>query len=183
MALSFHGFDSISWHSIWGFFSRLLYSFQDFFSISNFFGPSTTEETWVVEMYIWCIEIQVSYWFYIICITIPKSSCIHFVVRRNCYAFTHFDFNIGWCDVKQLVLVLSLFMDKGITFIVHMASFVRFAKTTVCFANVFVGYVRSNYFRLFVYLLQKSWLLKWDRPSAKRNNSSLHSVFFQALFC
>jgi hypothetical protein len=25
--------------------------------------------------------------------------------------------------------------------------------------------------------------LKGDRPSAKRNNSSVHSVFFQALFC
>jgi hypothetical protein len=30
-----------------------------FFQISNFFGPSTTEETLVVEMLIWCIKIGI----------------------------------------------------------------------------------------------------------------------------
>jgi hypothetical protein len=56
IALSYYGFGAISWHSIWmGFFSRLLYSFH----ISNFFGLSTTEETQVVEMRIWCIKIGI----------------------------------------------------------------------------------------------------------------------------
>jgi hypothetical protein len=43
-----------------GFF-RLLYSFHKFFffRISNFFGLSTTEETEVVEMRIWCIKIDI----------------------------------------------------------------------------------------------------------------------------
>jgi hypothetical protein len=43
----------------WGFF-RLLYSFIFFFfMIYNFFGPSTTEETSVVEMRIRCIKIGI----------------------------------------------------------------------------------------------------------------------------
>jgi cbb3-type cytochrome oxidase subunit 1 len=54
IALSFDGFGSISWHSIW--FFRL---FTIFFLISNFFGLSTTEETCVVEMRIWCIKIGI----------------------------------------------------------------------------------------------------------------------------
>jgi hypothetical protein len=40
-----------------GFFFRLLHSFHNCFRISNFFCLSTTEETWVVEMRIWCIKI------------------------------------------------------------------------------------------------------------------------------
>jgi hypothetical protein len=58
IALSFNGFGSISWHNIC--FFRLLYSVHNFiFRISNFFGLSTTEETWVVEMCIWCIKIGI----------------------------------------------------------------------------------------------------------------------------
>jgi hypothetical protein len=30
-----------------------------FFRISNFFGPSTTEEAWIVEMRIWYIKIGI----------------------------------------------------------------------------------------------------------------------------
>jgi hypothetical protein len=37
---------------------RLFYSFHDCFRISNFFGPSTTEEK-LVEMRIWCITIGI----------------------------------------------------------------------------------------------------------------------------
>jgi L-asparagine transporter-like permease len=38
----------------------LLYSFHNFFfQISNFFGLSTPEETWVVKMRIWCIKIGI----------------------------------------------------------------------------------------------------------------------------
>jgi hypothetical protein len=44
-------------------FFRLFYSFfpapLQFFRISNFFGLSTTEETWFVEMRIWCIRIDI----------------------------------------------------------------------------------------------------------------------------
>jgi hypothetical protein len=44
IALFFDGFGSISWHSIC--FFRLLHSFHNFFfRISNFFDPSTTEES------------------------------------------------------------------------------------------------------------------------------------------
>jgi hypothetical protein len=36
------------------------YKFHNFvFRISNFFGLSTTEETWLVEMRIWCIKIGI----------------------------------------------------------------------------------------------------------------------------
>jgi hypothetical protein len=38
------------------FFSALV-QFSLFFRISKFFGLSTTEETWLVEMRIWCIKI------------------------------------------------------------------------------------------------------------------------------
>ena len=55
IALSFDGFGSISWHSF-GVFFRLFYSFHNF-SDFNFFGLSTTDETWLVEMRIWCIKI------------------------------------------------------------------------------------------------------------------------------
>jgi hypothetical protein len=55
---SFDGFGSISLHSIWVF--RLLYSFHNFFSgFPTFFAQSTTEETKVVEMRIWCIKIGI----------------------------------------------------------------------------------------------------------------------------
>jgi hypothetical protein len=39
-------------------FSALL-QFSQFFRISNFFGLSTTDETWLVEMRIWCIKIGI----------------------------------------------------------------------------------------------------------------------------
>jgi hypothetical protein len=39
-------------------FIRRLFQFSHFFfQISNFFNLSITEETWVVEMHIWCIKI------------------------------------------------------------------------------------------------------------------------------
>jgi hypothetical protein len=38
-------------------FFQLVYSFHIFSRISNFFVLSTTEETWIVEMRIWCIKI------------------------------------------------------------------------------------------------------------------------------
>jgi hypothetical protein len=41
----FDGFGSISMQSIW--FFRLFYNFHICFRISNFFGPSTTEETYL----------------------------------------------------------------------------------------------------------------------------------------
>ena len=42
------------------FFSALLQFSPCFFSrISNFFGLSTTDETWLVEMRIWCIKIGI----------------------------------------------------------------------------------------------------------------------------
>jgi hypothetical protein len=51
--LSFDGFGSISWHCIWYF--RL---FPTIFGLPIFFsGLSTTDETLVVEMRIWCIKI------------------------------------------------------------------------------------------------------------------------------
>jgi hypothetical protein len=54
--IPFHRFGSISWHTIWIF--RLLYNIHSFFRISNFFGLSTTEETFkVVEMSIWYIKV------------------------------------------------------------------------------------------------------------------------------
>jgi hypothetical protein len=58
IALSFDGLSSISWHSVW-FSSDGSFSFHFFFFfwISNFFDLSITEETWVVEMRIWCIKI------------------------------------------------------------------------------------------------------------------------------
>jgi hypothetical protein len=56
MALSFDGFGSISWHSVW-FKSDGSFSFHIFFRISNFFHLKITEETWVVGMHIWCIKI------------------------------------------------------------------------------------------------------------------------------
>jgi hypothetical protein len=58
IALFYDGFGSLSWHSIW--FFRLFYSFHNFLlRISNFFGLSTTEEIWLVEMRIWCIKIGI----------------------------------------------------------------------------------------------------------------------------
>jgi hypothetical protein len=62
LALSFNRFGSISWHSICFVFVFLaLLQFSQFFSprISNFFGLSTTDETWWVEMRIWCIKIGI----------------------------------------------------------------------------------------------------------------------------
>jgi hypothetical protein len=57
IALSFDGFGSISWHSVW-FSSDGSFSFHIFFSrISDFFDLSITEETREVEMRIWCIKI------------------------------------------------------------------------------------------------------------------------------
>ena len=41
------------------FFFRLFTLFSIFFSTSNFFGPSTTDETSLVEMRIWCIKIGI----------------------------------------------------------------------------------------------------------------------------
>jgi hypothetical protein len=38
-------------------FIQRLFQFSHFFPISNFFGLSITEETWVVEMRIWCMKI------------------------------------------------------------------------------------------------------------------------------
>jgi hypothetical protein len=38
-------------------FIRRLFQFSSIFRISNFFDQSITEETWVVEMRIWCIKI------------------------------------------------------------------------------------------------------------------------------
>jgi hypothetical protein len=55
IALSFHGYSSISRHSIW-FSSDGSFSFPLFW-ISNFFDPGIIEETWLVEMHIWCIKI------------------------------------------------------------------------------------------------------------------------------
>jgi hypothetical protein len=49
IALSFDGFGSISWHSVW-FLSDSSFSFHIFPRISNFFDLSITEETWLVEM-------------------------------------------------------------------------------------------------------------------------------------
>ena len=67
-------FGSISWHSMIFFFGSLHFA-QFFFSTSNFFGSSTTDETSLVEMRIWCIKIGIVltlhcklslvYWFYI----------------------------------------------------------------------------------------------------------------------
>jgi hypothetical protein len=42
-----------------GFSFGSLHFSQFFFSTSNFFGPSTTEETSLVEMCIWCIKIGI----------------------------------------------------------------------------------------------------------------------------
>jgi hypothetical protein len=56
--LSYVWFGSISWHSIW-FFVGSYTVYTICFRISNFYGPSTAEETWVVEMRIWCIEIDI----------------------------------------------------------------------------------------------------------------------------
>jgi hypothetical protein len=56
IALSFDGFGSISCHSVW-FSTDGSFSFHIFFRISNFFDLSISEETWVVEMRIWCIII------------------------------------------------------------------------------------------------------------------------------
>jgi hypothetical protein len=36
---------------------RLLFQFSHFFRISNFFDKSITEETWLVQMCMWCIQI------------------------------------------------------------------------------------------------------------------------------
>jgi hypothetical protein len=41
------------------FFSALIHFSLFLFRISNFFGPSTTEETCIVEMRIWCIKIGI----------------------------------------------------------------------------------------------------------------------------
>jgi hypothetical protein len=58
------------------FLFRLLYSFYNFFSrISNFFGLSTTEETYVVEMRIWCIKISIELFY------IKRNKFICFVCR------------------------------------------------------------------------------------------------------
>jgi hypothetical protein len=38
---------------------RLFYSFHNFFRISNFFGLSITEETLLVEVRVWCINIGI----------------------------------------------------------------------------------------------------------------------------
>ena len=40
-------------------FFSALYTFVNFFSTSNFFGSSTTDETSLVEMRIWCIKIGI----------------------------------------------------------------------------------------------------------------------------
>jgi hypothetical protein len=42
-----------------GFFPALLQFSQFVFRISNFFGPSTTDETSLVEIRIWCIKIGI----------------------------------------------------------------------------------------------------------------------------
>jgi hypothetical protein len=63
------------WHSICflGFF-RLLYSFHNFFRISKFFGPSTTEETFKSSrnahlVYQNCYRISFTFW----------ETCLHFI--------------------------------------------------------------------------------------------------------
>ena len=43
----------------YGFSFGSLHFSQFFFSTSNFFGPSTTDETSLVEMRIWCIKIGI----------------------------------------------------------------------------------------------------------------------------
>ena len=43
----------------YGFSFGSLHFSQLFFSTSNFFGPSTTDETSLVEMRIWCIKIGI----------------------------------------------------------------------------------------------------------------------------
>jgi hypothetical protein len=53
IALSFDRFGSIPWHSIF-FGSFIVFTIL---RISNFFGLSSTDETWLVEMCIWCIKI------------------------------------------------------------------------------------------------------------------------------
>jgi hypothetical protein len=53
---SFNRFSSIPWLFLVFIGS---FSFYIFFRISNFFVPSITEETWVVEMCIWCIKIGI----------------------------------------------------------------------------------------------------------------------------
>jgi hypothetical protein len=59
LALSFDKFDSISWQSL-SFSSNSSFTvFVFFFQISNFFDPSITEETWIVEIRIWCIKIGI----------------------------------------------------------------------------------------------------------------------------
>jgi uncharacterized MAPEG superfamily protein len=40
-------------------FFRLIYSFRNVFRISGFFGLGVAEETWVVEVHIWCIKIGI----------------------------------------------------------------------------------------------------------------------------
>jgi hypothetical protein len=58
IVLSFERFGSISWYTLFGFHPMLFQFSQFFFSrISSFFDLSITEETWVVEMRIWCIKI------------------------------------------------------------------------------------------------------------------------------
>jgi hypothetical protein len=55
---SFDGFGSISWPSIFFSFGSFTI-FTMFFSDFQLFGLSTTEETWLVEMRIWCIKIGI----------------------------------------------------------------------------------------------------------------------------
>jgi hypothetical protein len=57
IALSFDGFGSISWPSIW--FFRLFYSLHNISDYQLFRPQSTTDESWLVEMRIWCIQIGI----------------------------------------------------------------------------------------------------------------------------
>jgi hypothetical protein len=55
IALTFDGLGTISRHSIC-FLFRFFFTVFTIFWISYFFGLSTTDETWLVEMHIWCMK-------------------------------------------------------------------------------------------------------------------------------
>jgi hypothetical protein len=56
--MSHYNFHKVSNESRgWQLWIRRLFQFSLFFRISNYFDLSITEETWVVEIRIWCIKI------------------------------------------------------------------------------------------------------------------------------
>jgi hypothetical protein len=110
-ALSFDRFGSISWHNIFFFGSFIVFTI---FRISNFFGPSITDETWLVEMCIWCIKIGIVIVLYFE--KQIKSTCR--LIKCNIWISSKPQLLVSWMiyklktNLSEEIIMISLLIQK-----------------------------------------------------------------------